>query len=49
MEVSCENGAVVVRPVSRRGFTLSELLGRMTDANMHPETDTGPAVGQEVW
>jgi antitoxin MazE len=49
VEVSCENGAVVARPVGQPRYTLNELLGRVTDENLHPETDTGPAVGREVW
>ncbi len=49
VEVTCEGGAVVVRSVSKPRLTLDELLRRVTDDNKHEETDTGPAVGREVW
>ena len=29
--------------------SLKEMLARVTDENRHGETDTGPAVGGEVW
>jgi antitoxin MazE len=49
VEVTCENGAVVARPLVKRQFTLAELVAQITPENRHPETDTGPAVGREVW
>ena len=52
VDVTCENGAVIARPapaVAKARFTLEELVSRITPENRHPETDTGPAVGQEVW
>ena len=30
-------------------YTLEELLAGVTNENLHPETDTGPPVGKEVW
>jgi antitoxin component of MazEF toxin-antitoxin module len=32
----------------RRRITLEQLLGDMTPDKLHPETDTGPAVGREA-
>jgi len=29
--------------------TLDELLEQVTEENIHPEVDTGPAVGNEMW
>jgi len=29
--------------------TLDELLEGMDESNRHPEWDTGPAVGKEIW
>ena len=30
-------------------FTLEQLLEQVTDENIHPEIDTGRAVGNEEW
>jgi antitoxin MazE len=49
VEVTCEDGAVVARPLAKRRYTLAELVAQITPENRHPETDTGPAVGREVW
>ena len=49
VEVALENGAVVARSVDRPRYTLDELVAWITDENKHPETETGPAIGQEVW
>lgn len=39
---------MVIAPVVKTGFTLADLLAQVTDANLHREVDTGPAVGGEV-
>ena len=51
VEVGMENGTLVVRPVARlrTRYTLAEALAGITDENIHPETSTGPAGGNEVW
>ena len=50
-EMTVENGALVLRPAARarkrRRYTLDELLDGMTEAHVHPEIGTGPAVGNE--
>lgn len=35
--------------VTRRKYTLEELLEGMTAENLHPEIDWGPPVGREFW
>ena len=45
--VSVENGRLVVTPVAKPSYILSELLEAITPENLHVETDTGPAVGDE--
>ncbi len=30
-------------------YTLEELVSKITPDNIHPETDTGEAVGNEIW
>ncbi len=43
-------GELRIRKVKRRirRFTLEQLLADVTPDKLHPETDTGPAVGKEV-
>ena len=49
VEVSLEEGKLVVAPVAQPGFTLDQLLGQITVENLHHEIDTGSAIGKEGW
>jgi antitoxin MazE len=52
-EITVENGALVIRPATRRNkrrrYTLEDLVRGMTKENVHPETEWGPPRGKEVW
>ena len=48
VEVSLLGNAIVVCPTRKPRLTLDDLLARVTDDNLHGETDTGPAVGREI-
>ena len=48
VEVTVENGAIVVRPAARR-YSIEELVADITPRNRHRETDWGKPVGKEVW
>ncbi|HXN43767.1 MAG TPA: AbrB/MazE/SpoVT family DNA-binding domain-containing protein [Xanthobacteraceae bacterium] len=52
-EITVENGALVLKPITRRKkrrrYTLEELLKGMTKENVHPQTEWGPPRGKEVW
>ncbi len=49
VDVSVSAGRLVAAPVRSKGISLADLLRRVTKRNLHGETDTGPAVGREVW
>ena len=49
VDVSMENGKIVVTPVSKHEYTLEELLEGVTEENLHGEIDWGKPVGKEVW
>ncbi len=49
VELSLDEGRLVVTPVPVKTFTLEELLAGITDENRHGEVDWGPSVGKEVW
>jgi len=43
------DGQIVIKPVSSPAWTLEQLLEGVTSENIHRETDTGEAVGNEAW
>lgn len=47
VDVTVENGAILVRATTRPAYSLQQLLAQVTDENRHAETDWGPAVGKE--
>ena len=48
VDVSVENGAIVVRPAARR-YSIDELTSGITRKNRHAETVWGPQSGKESW
>jgi antitoxin MazE len=40
---------VVVTPLTRRGYSLDELLAEVTRKNLHGELGMGRPVGREAW
>lgn len=49
VEMSVENGKIILFPVPQQEMTLGQLLEGITTENLHSEMKTGTAVGQEVW
>ena len=49
VELRLVEGALVVRPLRSKTFTLDELLAGVTTRNRHHEASTGEPVGREVW
>ena len=49
VEVSLDDGKLVITPVSQPKPTLKQLLAKVTKENLHHEVDTGSAVGKETW
>ena len=49
VEVSLEEGKIVVTPVTEPEFTLEDLLAKVNKRNLHEEVDTGMSVGKEIW
>ena len=49
IELSVENGRIVLVPVAPPKVTLTQLLEGVTKENLHQEIETGFSVGQEVW
>ena len=49
VELSLEDGNLVIRPSSTQRYELSSLLTQVTEANVHGEQNYGDAVGSEEW
>jgi len=49
VDIRVENGSLVLRPVRRRQYDLSELLEGVSPDNLHGEITTGDPVGREAW
>ncbi|MEG4045576.1 AbrB/MazE/SpoVT family DNA-binding domain-containing protein [Microcoleus sp. Pol17_C1] len=43
------DGKLTIEPITRRRYSLEELIEAMTPENVHTEIDTGVAIGNEVW
>ncbi|NJK66345.1 MAG: AbrB/MazE/SpoVT family DNA-binding domain-containing protein [Microcoleus sp. SU_5_3] len=43
------DGKLTIEPITRRRYSLEELIEAITPENVHTEIDTGVAVGNEVW
>ncbi len=49
IDLSVVNGKLVIEPVLELEVTLQQLLGQVTEDNLHDEVSTGPAIGSEAW
>jgi len=49
VDLKVENGRLVVAPVKKNRYRLSDLLDQVTPENLHAEVRVGVAVGREVW
>ena len=49
VEITLEDGKVVVARAAEQASLLDELLSGVTDENVHGEVDTGAPVGSEAW
>jgi antitoxin MazE len=48
VEVREEDGRIVIEPIRRAKYDLSQLLAGITPDNLHSETDFGAPVGKEL-
>jgi antitoxin MazE len=49
VELTLEEGRLVITPVRAGRFTLEDLLAGITPDNLHAEISTGAPMGKEVW
>ncbi|HEX5933128.1 MAG TPA: AbrB/MazE/SpoVT family DNA-binding domain-containing protein [Pseudorhizobium sp.] len=48
VDVSEEDGRIVIVPLRNEAFDLDSLVSKMTPDNLHDEADFGPPVGREL-
>jgi antitoxin MazE len=48
VDVSVQDGAIVIRPAARR-YSIEDLVAGITPARRHGETTWGRRVGKEAW
>jgi len=49
VDLSVEEGKLVIAPTSVPTLKLEDLLREVTPENVHAEVETGPPVGREAW
>lgn len=49
VDVSEEDGKIIVTPVKKEQITLKRLLSGVTKENIHGEISTGKRIGKEIW
>ena len=49
IEISVQDGQIVLTPIKTKKYSLDELVAGITPENRHDEWDMGPAVGNEIW
>jgi antitoxin MazE len=49
VELSVEEGRLVIASLVARSYILDDLLSDVRSSNLHAETDWGPPVGKETW
>ena len=49
VEISIEDGRLVISPVGQATYALEELVALITSDNLHDEIDWGAPVGKETW
>lgn len=49
VDLSVQDGDLVVRAAKRRTYRRSALREKVTAKNLHGDVDTGESIGREVW
>jgi antitoxin MazE len=49
VDLNVVKGNLVARPLGEEEYTLKQLVAKINKDNLHRETDTGDAAGEEIW
>ena len=48
IDIVRDKGNIILMPVVKKKYSLSDLLSQVTDENLHAAVDTGKPVGKEI-
>lgn len=49
VEISIQDDNILIMPIRKKKFNLKTLLSKISNSNLHDETDTYEVVGKEIW
>jgi len=49
IEIKIDKEKIVIAPVELKKYDSKELFSKISEENLHSETQTGKAMGREVW
>jgi antitoxin MazE len=49
VDLAVVDGALIIKPIARKRYSLDQLVSGITSDNLHAEIDWGTAVGNEAW
>jgi len=49
VEIKTDNEKIIIAPVELKKYDSKELFSKISEENLHSETQTGKAMGREVW
>jgi antitoxin MazE len=49
VELTLEDGKLVIQPIKQEKVTLDDLLAQVTKKNLHGAEETGASMGNEAW
>lgn len=49
VDLSIDKERIIITPIYEKEYSLDELLGNVSEGNLHGEFDTGTPVGKEIW
>lgn len=49
VEIAVMDGNLVIEPISRKRYSIDDLIQAIKPENLHAEIDSGVAIGNEAW
>lgn len=49
VDISIDKERIIITPIGEKEYSLDELLGGISEDNLHGEFDTGVPEGKEIW
>lgn len=49
VEIKLVDDHIIIKPITKKTWSLEELLAGINKKNIHQEVETGPARGKEIW